>query len=240
MASSVASYYMRMHEWRKAEYYIDKAIVSRPEVAESYYWKAIIVLMGYGDTEKASRSIDNGIQFSDDQYMLEHRLAIDLRLRRFQESLDLLEQFPDFLNYFYYKGIAYWFMGQQDQAKTYLDSARMDFESHIQTAPFNIANYGRLGVAYAGLEMNEEAIQTAKKAIEIGQINKNALSAPESHIWLAYIYSMAGEKEKAIDEIELILSIPYYLTSWELKFNPFYDSLRDNPRFQELLEKYSE
>jgi hypothetical protein len=51
---------------------------------------------------------------------------------------------------------------------------------------------------------------------------------------------MVGEYDKALDEIELLLSIPYYFTTWDLKLSPYWDPMRDHPRFKELIEKYSD
>jgi serine/threonine-protein kinase len=93
-------------------------------------------------------------------------------------------------------------------------------------------------LVYAGLGMKEKAIQIAKKSVELELIRKNAFWAPVRHKWLAYTYSMVGEYDKALDEIELLLSIPYYFTTWDLKLNPFWDPMRENPRFQELIKKY--
>jgi tetratricopeptide (TPR) repeat protein len=111
-------------------------------------------------------------------------------------------------------------------------------EQLIQTAPQEIGIYGTLGIIYAGLGMKEKAISSAKKAVELEPISKNTLRAPEHHKWLSYVYSIVGEFDKALDEIELLLSIPYSFTTWELKLSPYYDPLRDHPRFQELIEKY--
>ncbi|MEE9190535.1 MAG: hypothetical protein V3U16_07165, partial [Candidatus Neomarinimicrobiota bacterium] len=240
MALFVTAFYARMRDWDKAVYYIDKGIVSLPEVPYQYTDKARIVLMGYGDTEKASRIIEDGIQSAGKRRMLKYRFEVDIWLRRFQELLDAVEPFPDFDDYFLYKGIAYWFIGQEDQAKTYLDSARVVYERLVQTAPHSIDNYSYLGLVYAGLGMKEKAIQSAKKAVELQPISKNAFRAPHHHRWLAYIYSMVGEYDKALDEIELLLSIPYPFTTWDLKLSPFWDPMRDHPRFQELIAKYSD
>ena len=240
IALNVAGFYSRMRDWAKVEYYMDKAIVSNPEVPSLYSYKAGTVLMGYGDTEKATRVIEEGVQITGEQNMLWARFEIDIWTRRFQELLDAVEPFPDFSDYFLFKGIAHWFLGQNDRAKTYLDSARVVHEGWAQMVPDNVRNYSLLGLAYAGLGMKEKAIQTAKKAVELEPINKNAWDGPRHHHWLAYIYSMVGEYDKALDEIELLLSTPYYFTTWNLKLSPFWDPLRDNPRFQELVAKYEE
>ncbi len=240
VALYVAFYYSYLHDWRKTEYYVDKAIVSLPEEPYNYFFKARTVLMEYGNTEKASQIIDEGIQFAGKRRMLKRRFEIDILTQRFQGLLDAVEPYPDFDDYFLYKGVAYWFLGQKDQAKNYLDSAQVVHERLTQTAPHDIDNYIYLGLVYAGLGMKEKAIQAAKKAVELEPIDKNALWGPLRHMRLAFVYSMVGEQEKALDEIELLLSTPFYFTTWDLKLNPFWDPLRDNPRFQELIEKYEE
>jgi hypothetical protein len=47
-----------------------------------------------------------------------------------------------------------------------------------------------------------------------------------------------GEPEAAIDQIEYLLSIPSSLTVGWLRVHPYWDPLRDHPRFQALLEEY--
>ncbi len=86
--------------------------------------------------------------------------------------------------------------------------------------------------------MKKKAIQTAKKAVELEPISKNEMEAVVLHLMLAYVYSMVGEYDRTLDEIELLLSIPFYLITWDLKLNPLLDPLRDYPRFQELINKY--
>ncbi len=54
------------------------------------------------------------------------------------------------------------------------------------------------------------------------------------------IYIITGEHDKAIELLEQLLSIPSYVTKSRLKTDPSYDPLRDNPIFQELIEKYEE
>ncbi len=236
-AWSVAEYYVHTHAWQKAMYYIDKGIGLLPEEPHLYYYKSLIALMGYGDIEKATKTIEEGIQFSGNQRMLFYRFEIDIWTRKFQELIDAVEPFPDNDDYYLYTGIAYWFLGQKDQVQNFLNSARGVYEHWAQTAPHKIGNYSRLGLVYAGLGMKDEAIQTAKKAVEL---DKSAHNTPNRQRWLAYIYSMVGEHDKALDEIELLLSLPYYFTVWDLKLNPFWDPMRNHPRFQELIVKYSD
>ena len=55
---------------------------------------------------------------------------------------------------------------------------------------------------------------------------------------LARIYTMVGEYDKAIPLLSEFFSGPSYWSSAALRLDPTYDLLRENPRFQALLEKY--
>ena len=55
---------------------------------------------------------------------------------------------------------------------------------------------------------------------------------------MAYIQVIFGDYESAIDRLEELLSAPaYFSTAW-MQADPLLAPLRDNPRFQALLEKY--
>lgn len=55
---------------------------------------------------------------------------------------------------------------------------------------------------------------------------------------MAQIYTIVGEYELAIDELEFVLSIPAWCTAEYLKADPLFAPLYDNPRFQALMKKY--
>ena len=55
---------------------------------------------------------------------------------------------------------------------------------------------------------------------------------------MAYIYTLSGQPDNAIDELDYLLSIESQYSANYLRVTPIFDRLRDNPRFQALLEKY--
>ncbi len=57
---------------------------------------------------------------------------------------------------------------------------------------------------------------------------------------MAMIYTIVGEYDSAIDELEYSLSIPSWCTSKFLMADPIFAPLREIPRFVELVEKYAQ
>jgi len=53
---------------------------------------------------------------------------------------------------------------------------------------------------------------------------------------LARIYILVGEPEKALNQLEQLLHIPYYLSPDWLRVDPTFDPLRKNPRFKALVD----
>ena len=55
---------------------------------------------------------------------------------------------------------------------------------------------------------------------------------------MAQIYTMVGELDSAIDELEYLLSIESSYTAYSLNLDPAFEPLREHPRFQSLLERH--
>jgi len=57
---------------------------------------------------------------------------------------------------------------------------------------------------------------------------------------MAQIYTIVGEYELAIDELEFVLSIPSWSSPEYLKADPIFTPLHDIPRFIEIVGRYSQ
>ena len=84
----------------------------------------------------------------------------------------------------------------------------------------------------AGLGHKSEAIAEGKRARELLPVSKDALDGPIYATYLATIYAWVGEKDLALQELELSASIPCGVQYGVLKLSPIWDSLRDDPRFR--------
>jgi hypothetical protein len=76
-------------------------------------------------------------------------------------------------------------------------------------------------------------------ATELVPLERDALDGADFLAELAVIYARTGEIEKSIEGLERLLSIPSGLTENELRIEPWWDPLRDHPRFQRLIQQRS-
>jgi tetratricopeptide (TPR) repeat protein len=129
----------------------------------------------------------------------------------------------------------YGLMNQESLELAHYDSARAMLEFRIEEQAEDSQLHSALGIAYAGLGRKEEAIREGKLAVELLPISKEAHRGTYRATDLAQIYSMVGEADAAIDQIEHLLSIPSPLSVALLRLDPIWDPLRDHPRFQRLI-----
>ena len=68
-------------------------------------------------------------------------------------------------------------------------------------------------------------------------MSKDAWRGPSHVEAMARIYAMVGERDAAVEQIEYLMSIPFDLAAPGLRLDPTWDSLRDHPRFQKLVNR---
>ncbi len=75
-------------------------------------------------------------------------------------------------------------------------------------------------------------------AVELLPMSKEAWRGAWRVEDLARIYTMVGEYDAAIDQLESLLAVPSNTAVPMLRIDPTWDPLREHPRFQALLAKY--
>jgi serine/threonine-protein kinase len=231
----------------EAERYLDRATSLAPDLATGYAIKALLYLSWQGSTERtpellreASEQVDTAELISWLASWFNQRAFFRLD-SAYQQALDGLSAISfgrDSGAYFLAKAATYGQRSQPEVAHAYYDSARVALEALVQALPEDAVFHGQLGLAYAGVGRREEAIALGERAVELLPVAKDA-GAGQLHVQsLAEIYTMVGEYAAAIDQLEYLLSIPSLMSAPLLRADPLYDSLRSDPRFQALLEKY--
>jgi tetratricopeptide (TPR) repeat protein len=122
------------------------------------------------------------------------------------------------------------------RAAAYADSARIAVEQQLAVTPEDAQLHALLGLTLAYLGRKDAAIREGERALAITPVASDAQSGPYYQHLLTRTYILLGNQEKALDTLEPLLKIPYYLSPGWLRIDPTFDSLRKNPRFQRLVE----
>ena len=99
-------------------------------------------------------------------------------------------------------------MNKHDLELACYDSARILLEKKRIDFPEDQRLYSSLGIAYAGLGLDDKAISASEKAIKLLPVSKDAFSGTIQVEDLALIYVMVGKYDDAIKQIKSLLSIP--------------------------------
>jgi serine/threonine-protein kinase len=130
---------------------------------------------------------------------------------------------------------AYALQGDQARTRAYADSARLGLEQQLRDVPDDAQVTMLHALAQAYMGRSAEAAREGEKGLALQPIAKDAYSGAYNQHLLARIYMLVGEPDKALDMLEPLLRIPYYLSPGWLKIDPTFDPLRKNPRFQKLV-----
>jgi TolB-like protein/Flp pilus assembly protein TadD len=133
--------------------------------------------------------------------------------------------------------------GKQAQAQKFFELARPYFEKAVEEAPLSADRHANLGWFYAFAGRKDEAIREGKRAVELKPESKDAFDGAIMNCYLALIYARVGENDLAIPLIERLLKTPgavdsvdYSITVNDLKYRWEWDPIRDDPRFQKLIQ----
>ena len=123
------------------------------------------------------------------------------------------------------------------KAKAAFVAARAEQEKVLQAQPNDSQELGLLGLIDAALGRKEEALREGRRAVELLPMEKDPVEGVRRVANLAMIAAWVGDKDLAFEQLEKIIRRPSPLSYGTLKLFPWWDPLRDDARFEKILEE---
>ena len=114
--------------------------------------------------------------------------------------------------------------------------ARGILEERLKIKPDDPRTLAVLAQVDAGLGRKALALQEAERAVESMPVEKDAYDGPLVLQGLAQVCVWTGEKDRAIELLERLVSMPGYLSYGYLLHDPIWDPLRGDRRFDEIVK----
>jgi tetratricopeptide (TPR) repeat protein len=125
--------------------------------------------------------------------------------------------------------------GDKEKALAVFAAGRKKLDATWGDKPKDEGYYRQAAVLDAALGRKEDAIREALHAVELMPIAKDSINGPALVIDLALVYAWTGERDRALEQLEIVATIPNGPTYGDLRFNPYWDDLRGDPRFEKIV-----
>ena len=112
--------------------------------------------------------------------------------------------------------------------------------TRLQTRPNDPDLLCSIGMAEAGLGHKEEALRLAQRGYDLVPPGVDALASPACGSMLAQVLAWNGDREGALNLLAKLARIPFGPNSGDLRYSPYWDDLRSDPRFDQLLAAAAE
>ena len=242
-SNNLALTYSELRRFPEALATLDRVLAWAPTNARALVIKAEVFL-GMGDLQAAEPLLEN----PDMPPLLRARCA--LFQRRYAEATEILSRAlanptngnpTEIVDRGLSLALSQQRAGDVSAARATYQKAVRDLQRQLEkVAPGSFHEalmHDFLGVAYAGLGEAASAIAEGQKAIAI--TSKDAEDDPDAEASMANIYALLGDADHAIPILKRLLQAPYgggwSLTPATLRLDPIWDSIRNDPRFQELV-----
>src|SRR5438477_5607725 len=135
------------------------------------------------------------------------------------------------------EGLAARVFGDNESAMNAFADAREEMEKVLQKQPNYAEAMSVIGMIDAALGRKEDALREGRRAVELLPVTKDVMTGSELLRNLALIYAWTGEKELALNQIAAALQGPGHITYGQLRLHPWWDAIRQDPRFDKLVEE---
>jgi TolB-like protein/Flp pilus assembly protein TadD len=240
--------YLAVRDYTTAARIFDRAVKSAPETFTIRELRTRVDFYSKGDLRPMQTLLAAQPENIDPNGTITLvRYNLKMYERKFDELIAILDRSPAEksrgetsapISKAFLKATVYKAMNDEANARTNYEEAREKAEKAVHESPDDGPRHALLGLIYAGLGRCDEAKAEAKRAVDLLPESKDAFDGPILAISRARIHMMCGDVDTAFALIERSLQTPGGITIPELRLDPVWDGLRNDPRLEQMLAKY--
>src|SRR6266516_4208066 len=232
----------RQGKWAESTANLEKAVNLNPKEI----WP--LQNLTFNVAEKAFEAVKS-VPMSNEQKLNTASARADVFFleRKYREGLQAAESLPDDLLAGFSKGpgTKYYLVGfarkalhdEAGERAAFLKSKSL-IEAQLKRSPDEAGLHVRLAKVLAYLGEKDSALAEAQRATELQPESKDAFGGPEITAEVAEVHAILGDNARVIEILDGLLGRPSGVTVQGLKINPIWDPLRNDSRFQALIDKY--
>jgi TolB-like protein len=244
---------MLTRDWKSALKCIDRAISLSPAIQPLRIECALIRFWQNGDLAPLHHIFSESSSYGDPEGNFTWaRWDAAMMMRNFDEAQSALDDYPfetlpsvlsGPIPKSYLRACVFLARGETRQAWKMFEVARPSMEAETRAHPRDSLGHARLGLLYAYMSRNDDAVREGWTAVQLMPISQDALDGHQRECNLALIYARVGETDRAISMVVGLLRQPgcvcplneATLALWDLRVRWQWDPLRSDARFQQIV-----
>jgi serine/threonine-protein kinase len=248
IVSTLAETYLFLRMWKEAEGVARHALTIEPHDALSM---RMLLLSSLNQTENMQEALRLLATFPPDDLLLPNTGTYDMVIGTRGEAFVLGRDFPAALKAWETgtaaksnerqrlaaRATIRFLAGDIAGAKPDADIARELLEARLREHPNDFRSLRELSWVYLALDRKADAINIARRAVELLPLDEDAVLGPGNLAALAEIQAQTGITIEAVETLKKLLSIPFgeTVSIARLKIDPVWDPIRNDAGFQQLL-----
>ncbi|PYI61120.1 MAG: hypothetical protein DMC59_01185 [Verrucomicrobia bacterium] len=241
----LADTYVLQRRFPEAVHVYDNVLAAGEDVPIVRFRRANCVLNGTGNTGPmrdilmkspemefagSQTPVRSWMAMLDGNYAEAERVLVASPREDFQD-VDLSFYFPKS----WYQAMVSRAKGDSARATAALRECREILAQRLIVKPEHARTIAVLAQVDAGLGEKDLAIREAQHAIDLMPISKDIYDGALVLEGFAQVYTWTGDRDRAIELVQKLVTMPSYINYARLKLHPLWGPLRGDPRFEKIV-----
>jgi serine/threonine protein kinase/Tfp pilus assembly protein PilF len=241
--------YAWLHDYEQWAKTMDRILALHPDRKPAPIFRAVAEVYQRADTRPLQVAIEkilaNDPASEKDPFLVGWRFSLAL----FNRELDTADSlapalpqksafgvgFPLELSRDFWVGVVARLRRDEASALAAFMRARAEQEKKVRGYPNAAGLLSYLGMIDAALGRKEEALREGRRAMELLAIAKSSMTESLVKTNFAISCAWTGERELALQQLEILAKLPGSPSYGDLRLNPMWDPLRGDPRFEKIV-----